>query len=468
MSGDEQSSPLPPPEQPRPHRKLRRTLIIVGTVLGVLLVAAAGGAFALYQKFQQIQIIQLEGLDEPAEGNAPLNILLLGSDSRKGKGMAKYGQDSGRGGQRSDTTILLHLSADRKSALAVSIPRDLWVEQPECAAQYPGEFAKFNNAFDQGGAQCTLTLVEQISGVNVNHVVVVDFNGFKEMIDAMGGVEICLNNPIHDSDSLLDLPAGTTVVNGDRALAFVRARKSVGDGSDIGRIKRQQAFLSAAVRKVTEPSFLLNPGRVYGMVDTATRSLTVSQGLDGLLPMKNLVDSVRGMKPSEVTFVTMPFTYRDDMANVDPDTKAAQPIWDAITNDTPWPPPATVAADGKKLTVALDDVWLDVVNGSRGAISDRKLTTQLEDAGFHVNSVSSGSGRDATTVKHAIGLADSARTAATATSAQTTQDDNLAGVKLLVGEDWTGVKGDLVIGKPKSNTDDTGTPTKADEVICAN
>lgn len=469
MSG-EAGTPLPPPETPKPHRRLRRTLIIVATVLGVVLVAAAGGAYALYQKFQQIKIIQVEGLDAPAADDSPLNILLLGSDSRKGKGMAKYGLDSGRSGQRSDTTILLHISGDRTRALAVSIPRDLWVQQPDCARQYPGEFAKFNNAFDQGGAACTVKLVEQISGVDVNHVVVVDFNGFKQMIDAMGGVEVCLNNPIHDADSLLDLPAGTTVVSGDRALAFVRARKTVGDGSDIGRIKRQQAFLSAAVRKVTDPGFLLNPARTYSLIDTATQALTVSQGLDGVIPMKNLLDSVRAIKPSDVTFVTMPFIYRDDLANVDPDEAAAQPIWDAINNDTAWPPPVTVAADGEKVTVAPGDIWLNVVNGSRGEVGDNRLARQLKDAGFNINSMSTGSGRKETKVEYATGLEDSARTTGTATSAPFELDEAGSGVTLRVGQNWTGVRTDLVIGKRKTGGGDNATdsPTKADEVVCAN
>lgn len=466
MSGDVEQSTLPTPETPRKHRKLRRTLIIGGTILGVLLVAAAGGAFALYQKFQQIKIIQVEGLDTPAEEDAPLNILLLGSDSRKGKNMAKYGLDAGREGQRSDTTILLHISGDRSNALAVSIPRDLWVEQPSCAAQYRGEYAKFNNAFDQGGAACTLQLVEQITDVDVNHVVVVDFNGFKAMIDAIGGVEVCVKEPIHDPDSLLDLPAGTTTVTGDQALAFVRARKTVGDGSDIGRIKRQQLFLSAAIRKVSDPSFLLNPGRVYTLLDTATQALTVSQGLDGVGPMRNLVDSVRGIRPSDVTFVTTPFVYREDGANVDLDSDAAQPLWDAMNNDTPWPPPVTVAADGQKLTVAPKDIWVTVVNASGGTVTDDEIRVQLEDAGFNLDSSSDGGSRATTKVRYPTGLQDSARTVAYATSSQATQDDRVGGVTIVVGKDWTGVKTDLVVAKPKSTTEDS--TTKADQVVCAN
>lgn len=462
----EQPEPAQPPDQPKRRHRLRNTLIIVGVVLALLVGAGVATAVVLFRKLDQITIIDIPGAEAPAE-HEPVNILLLGSDSRAGKGNKRYGLDAGRGGKRSDTTILLHISADRSRALAVSIPRDLWVAQPKCAAPAGTYYDKFNNAFDAGGAACTRDLVQQISGVNINHVVIVDFAGFKELIDAMDGVEVCLNSPIHDQDSELDLPAGTSVVSGEQALGFVRARKTVGDGSDIGRIKRQQVFLSAAIRKVTAPSFLLNPARTYELMDVATRSLTVSQGLDGLLPMKQLADSVRSIKPEDITFVTMPFVYRDDMANVDPDTAAALPIWDAMKNDTPWPPPVTVAADGKKLTVAPKDIWVTVVNRSGGRVADRMIARQLEAAHFNVNGITQNRARGITEVQSAPDFDDSARTLAYATGAQSVSGDS-EGVTLVVGKDWRGVKSDMMIAKPKSQADPTQEPTRANQVVCAN
>lgn len=467
---DEQSGAPVPGQQPgltRGHPRLRRTLIVVGSVAAVLFVLAGAGAYALYTRFQQIDVIQVPGADTETAANEPMSILLLGSDSRSGRNAkARYGLDAGRDGERSDTTILLHISADRTNALAVSIPRDLWVEQPACATDTDGYYAKFNNAFSAGGAACTRELVQQITGVHVNHVVVVDFAGFKDMVDAMGGVEVCLNNPIHDTDALLDLPAGTTVITGERALAFVRARKSVGDGSDIGRIKRQQAFLSAAIRKVTSPSFLLNPAQVYGLLDTATSSLTVSQGLDGVMKMKDLADSVRNISPSDITFVTLPFTYREDGANVELDADQAEPIFAAIREDTPWPPPVTVGPDGKKLTVAPADITVDVVNASGGVVSSQRVTRQLAAAGFEVGTVTTATAAATTEVRS--GDAEAARTVAYATNSLAVTATG-GSVTVVVGGDWSGVSTDIVVTKHKpSDEPGSGSITKADQVICAN
>lgn len=474
MSGDPAAPTLPPPGPPsvpdRPQRRRRwpRVLLIIGIVLAVLAIAAGAGAYVLYQKMGQITVIPVPGAEAAPVDDAPVDILLMGTDDRTGKGNRGYGLDAGRSTKRSDTTILLHISADRSRALAVSIPRDLWVKQPDCTGEWAGQYAKFNNAFEAGGAACTHKLVEQITGIDVNHVVVVDFNGFKNMVDAMGGVEVCLERPVQDWEAKLDLPAGKTVVNGEQALGFVRARKSLGDGSDIGRIQRQQSFLSAAIRKVTDSQLLLNPARVYRMIDTATSSLTVSSGLDSVSAMKSMADSVRAVKPEDVTFVTLPFTYRSDLANVDLDTAAAKPILDAIKNDTPYPPEVTKDAQGEKLTVAPEDITVNVVNASGGVVATKDITRQLNAGGFVVGQRSRDAAEPTTHVSHGSGLSDSARTLAYATDATSLTDSSASGVTLVVGENWTGVKDGIVVAKPKDTSgNDTAAPTRADKVICA-
>ncbi len=474
MSGQPAAPSIPPPGPPgpmsAPSRKRRwpKVLLIIGIVLAVLAALAGVGAYLLVQKVGQITVIGVPGTEAAPVEDEPVNILLMGTDDRTGKGNRGYGLDSGRTTKRSDTTILLHLSADRSRALAVSIPRDLWVEQPECTGpDWAGQYAKFNNAFEQGGAACTSQLVKDVTGLPVDHVIVVDFNGFKQMVDAMGGVEVCLEHPVDDVESKLKLPAGKTVVNGEQALAFVRARKSLGDGSDIGRIQRQQAFLSAAIRKGTDNELLLNPARVYEMIDVATRSLTVSSGLDGLGPMKTMADSVRAVKPSDITFVTLPFTYRTDLANVDLDRAAAAPILAAMKNDTPYPPPPTVDQDGNKLTVAPADITVQVVDSSGGSVRMNEVTRQLKAAGFLVGDVTRGKKTATSRVVHPPDLAEAARTLAYATDAVSVSDNEAWAVSLEVGRDWTGVKQDIVVVKPKSTGNDTAHPTKADKVICA-
>ncbi len=480
MTGPELPPPTTPPvtppdptgaPTPPPRRKSRwpKILTIVAIVIAVLLVGTAAGAYVLMQKMGQITVIGVPGTEAEPVADKPVNILLMGTDDRTGKGNRGYGLDSGRTTKRSDTTILLHLSGDRSRAIALSIPRDLWVEQPPCTgADWAGSYAKFNNAFQQGGAACTATLVKEITGLPVNHVVVVDFNGFKEMVDAMGGVEVCLEHPVNDAESKLKLPAGKTVVSGEQALAFVRARKTLGDGSDIGRIQRQQAFLSAAIRKVTDTQLLLNPARVFEMIDVATKSLTVSSGLDGIGPMRTMAESVRSVKPGDITFVTLPFVYRTDLANVDLDPVAAAPILKAMRDDTPYPPPATVAADGKKLTVPPADLSVRVVDTSHGQVSMKRVQQDLERAGFGVAEVVRGrAGSGDTQVVYPRGEKEAGRTLAYAADAPLRSGTDLWTLTLQVGADYSGIKDDAVAAKVDTSGNTTAHPTKADKVVCA-
>ncbi|MYR96444.1 LytR family transcriptional regulator [Streptomyces sp. SID4937] len=236
------------------------------------------------------------------------NILLIGSDSRAGDN-SKYGRDDG-GSQRSDTTILLHLAADRKSATAVSLPRDLMVEVPSCRTgddkESREQFTQFNSAFELGGTACTIRTVERLTGIRVDHHMVVDFNGFKDMVDAVDGVEICLKEPIDDKDAHLELPAGRQTLNGEEALGYVRARKTLGDGSDTERMERQQKFLGALVNKMQSNGVLLNPTRLYPVLDAATKSLTTDPGLDSLRDLYDLVRSMRDVPTDQVQFLTVP------------------------------------------------------------------------------------------------------------------------------------------------------------------
>lgn len=236
------------------------------------------------------------------------NILLIGSDSRAGRANRRYGRDSGT--ERSDTTILLHLSAERRSATAVSIPRDLMVDVPGCRSRDGTRtepmFAMFNYAFQKGGSACTIRTVERLTDIRIDHHVVVDFHGFKKMVDAVDGVEICLAKPIDDKAAKLRLPAGKVTLNGEQALGYVRARKSLGDGSDTDRMERQQRFLAALVHKVQSNNVLLNPVRLYPVLDAATSSLTTDPALASLRGLYELARGVRDIPTERVQFLTVP------------------------------------------------------------------------------------------------------------------------------------------------------------------
>ncbi|MFF3698574.1 LCP family protein [Streptomyces sp. NPDC002221] len=327
------------------------------TALGVSVVvlAAAGTGWWFYRKLDgniQTDTTAAHELDK-YEHDRPAavvhdaqNLLLIGSDSRAGNNSA-YGRDDG-GSQRSDTTILLHLAADRRSATAVSLPRDLMADIPACGRPDGGstkaQFAQFNSAFEIGGAACTIRTVEKMTGVRIDHHIVVDFNGFKDMVDAVDGVEVCLKDPVDDRQAHLKLPAGRQTLHGEQALGFVRSRHGFGDGSDTQRMDRQQQFLGSLMKKVQSNGVLLNPARLYPVLDAATKSLTTDPGLNTLGDLYDLVRSMRDIPTENIRFLTVPrqpYAYdgnRDELVQPDADrlfkqVRDDQPIKVAAATD---------------------------------------------------------------------------------------------------------------------------------------
>ncbi|MEV5313633.1 LCP family protein [Streptomyces sp. NPDC052610] len=299
-------------------RRRRRRWIRCGT-LGVtaVVVVAVGTASVIYAKLDgnitpdeaaAAELARYERERPTALVRDARNILVIGSDSRSGDDNGRYGRDSGT--ERSDTAILLHLAAGRRSATAVSIPRDLMVDVPDCrrpdGSRTEPMFAMFNYAFESGGSACSVRTLEQLTGIRIDHHIVVDFTGFKKMVDAVDGVRICLKEPIHDKAAKLRLPAGTVTLNGEQALGYVRARKSLGNGSDTDRMERQQRFLAALVNKVRGNDVLLNPVKLYPVLDAATSALTTDPGLASLRGLYQLVRGLRDIPTEQVQFLTVP------------------------------------------------------------------------------------------------------------------------------------------------------------------
>ncbi|MBJ6638960.1 LCP family protein [Streptomyces sp. DHE7-1] len=290
-----------------------------GTALGVtaFLMASSGVGWVVYAKLNgnitadeaaAAELARYERERPTSLVRGAQNILLIGSDTRAGRGNREYGRDVGS--ERSDTTILLHLAADRRSATAVSLPRDLMVDIPGCrrtdGSRSEPVFAMFNRAFQVGGSACSVRTVEKLTGIRVDHHMVVDFNGFKEMVDAVDGVRVCLREPIDDEAARLRLPAGKVTLDGEQALGYVRARKSLGNGSDTDRIDRQQQFLGALVNKVQSNGVLLNPVKLYPLLDAATSSLTTDPELASLRGLYQLVRGLRDIPTEHVQFLTVP------------------------------------------------------------------------------------------------------------------------------------------------------------------
>ncbi|WP_031138458.1 MULTISPECIES: LCP family protein [Streptomyces] len=329
----------------RRHR--RRWARITAFGVTALLVAAGGIGWAVYAKLSgnitpdeaaAAELARYEKERPTSLVKDARNILLIGSDSREGSDNARYGRDSGT--ERSDTTILLHLSAGRDSATAVSLPRDLMVDLPGCrrpdGSRSSPRFAMFNQAFQLGGSACTIRTVEKLTDIRVDHHVVVDFHGFKAMVDAVDGVEVCLREPIDDRAAKLRLPAGRVTLDGEEALGYVRARKTLGDGSDTERMERQQRFLGALVNEVRSNDVLLNPAKLYPVLDAATSSLTTDPELASLRGLYELVRGLRDIPMEQVQFLTVPresYVYdanRDQL--VEP---AAERLFERLRTDTP-------------------------------------------------------------------------------------------------------------------------------------
>ncbi|RAG87499.1 LytR family transcriptional regulator [Streptacidiphilus pinicola] len=326
----------------------RRLAFWLSLGLGTMLLLAVGTVWLGYTKLNgNIHADTLTdrllgpGSSRPTQVNSAQNILIIGSDSRAGAN-AVYGAAVGA---RSDTTILLHIAGDRRRAVAVSLPRDAVVDVPACTLPNgtvdPAYTGIFDSAFEKGGTACTIRTVERLTDIRIDHFVVADFTGFKKMVDAVGGVEVCLAQPVVDKDAELDLPAGRQTLDGEQALGFVRARYALGDGSDTQRMGRQQDFLSSLVRKVDSSGVLLNPTRLYPLLDAATSALTVDPGLDSLSKLYDLTSSLSNLPAGRVTFLTAP---REPYAHDRNRDQLKQPEADELFRQLRDDVPVTVAA----------------------------------------------------------------------------------------------------------------------------
>ena len=334
-------------EAPRHKGHLSRRRKITNWVLiglCVVLVIASTAFVIAYKKLEgninAISINDALGDDRPetvdVEGpKKPLNVLVMGSDNRDGTNIG--GDTPGL----SDTTILLHLSADRSRAFGVSIPRDAMVERPECQTKngkktVPGGLTQFNAAYAVGGPACTIKTVEKITDVRIDHFVVINFVGFKEMVNAINGVKVCVPEEVNDEIGHIHLPAGTYKVNGSQALDYVRVRHGIGaETGDIGRMKRQQAFIAAMVEKVVSKGTLANPVRLYRFLDAATQSLTTDTGFAHLKELASLGSSLKNIGLDNIQFLTVPnepYTEDPNRLQLAPEAKR---LWQKIRHDRP-------------------------------------------------------------------------------------------------------------------------------------
>jgi LCP family protein required for cell wall assembly len=343
-AGDPASPPGGTPSQDAPpsrHPRRRKVLIWTASIMAGVVALAAIGIFLLYRHLNgNIQQRDISGLlgSQPVDLHPQAeNILLIGSDSRFGESAA-FGRNLTT--DQSDTMMVIHIAANRQWAEVMSLPRDSWVSIPACKMgngqmSAPRHY-KINEAFALGnldgnntalGVACTVKTVEQNTGIYIDHFVVVNFTGFENMVAALGGVRECNTQAINDPRSGLKLSAGHHMLTPAQALAYVRARYTLGDGSDLERITRQQAFMSSLVQRVK--SKLLNPVAIYRFLDAATKSLTIDTKLGGVTGLYDLASSLRNLPSRKVAFFTLPTYPRSDVVPGD----TANVLWKQPQDD---------------------------------------------------------------------------------------------------------------------------------------
>jgi LCP family protein required for cell wall assembly len=371
----------------QPKSRKKKALLWTGGVTAFVVVAAAVGAYLVYQHFDSnLNTVDIGGAGTGGfKKDQAVNLLVIGTDKRSGEGNESYGDKNSVG--HADTTILFHVSKDRTNATALSIPRDLITSIPTCETKtsegtkdIPGtRKTRFNESLGQFGRDpgCTMRTVKELTGVTVDHFMMADFNAVKTMTTAVGGVEVCLAKDIKDKDSKLNLTAGKHVVEGEQALAFVRTRHSVGFGGDLSRIEIQQQFLSSLIRKMKSSDTLSSPSKMWDLAEAATKALTVDDGIGKISRLRDLGMELSKVDPKNITFATVPVVDNTDGATVLLNEAKAEPLFSMIQNDTSLTEVKQQQQDAKNkqqgllkgTRAAASEVRVAVFNGSdtRGA-----------------------------------------------------------------------------------------------------
>lgn len=440
----------PPPPRPPRRRRLARILAWTACLLSALILLVSVGGYVVIHNL--VSNFHKTG-QLPGGGKAALHgttYLLVGSDSRAGLSRAEQQRlrtGSGDYGNHSDTMILAHISPRNGGhATLVSLPRDSLVEVPEFTDSkgtvHPKHRSKLNAAYSLGGPALTVKTIQNATGVHIDHYVEINFTGFLKMVDAIGGVDVCISKAVAanlpDKDSGLDLPAGKSHIQGKQALAYVRARH-IYPNQDLGRVQAQQKFIGAMIRQILSAGTISNPIRIKHLLDAVGNSITTDPGFTS----KNLFDlatSLRNFSPKKVTFTTVPVAdanYRVPGlgSTLLWDIPAAQALFTAINQDRP----VGDSRDDKTLKPA--QVTVQVLNGSGIAGLGSKTKRALERSGF----VSAGSAKtapapaDRTTIRYSGSEAAAKTLAKAVPGAAFSKVDGLGDtVELIIGKDFSG------------------------------
>jgi LCP family protein required for cell wall assembly len=329
------------------------------------------------------------------------------------------------------------------------------VQLPQCTSHsgstIPAHLGMINESFNNGGAGCTWRTIESLTKIRIDHFAKVDFSGFKRVVDALGGVEICLPQRVDDKDSKLHLSAGRPIVKGDQALAYVRNRHGLGDGSDLGRIKRQQKFLGAVVKKATSNGTLTSPSKLYSFLDAATKSVTTDKDFT-VDEMKKVAGSVQGMSAGKVQFITVPWeAYAPDPNRIQWRQPDADNLFAAVRSDNKIQQPAKT----KQASMPPAQIKVRVLNGTGTPGLAQRVGDQLTARGYTVVGIGTAPARPSQTeLRYGTGADQQAAALAQVAPGDTPAADTSAApgvVNLILGADWQGLKGTQPAAIPKSS-----------------
>ncbi|MER5198829.1 LCP family glycopolymer transferase [Streptomyces sp. NPDC002755] len=501
-----------PPEEPAANRRGRRpvkkkskakkVLLWTGGIMAFVLVGTAGAAY-LYLEHLNDNITSVSDDGASTGGfskDKAINLLVIGTDKRTGSGNEGYG-DSGSVGH-ADTTILLHVSKDRTNATALSIPRDLIVDVPDCETKQEDGSTKvikgtdnvrFNTSLGQDNRtpSCTVRTVTELTGIQADNFMVADFNAVKTLTTAVGGVEVCLAKDIDDEDSHLKLSKGTHTIEGEQALAFVRTRHSVGFGGDLSRIELQQQFLSALMRKLKSNDTLSSPTKMIKLAEAGTKALTVDSQLDTIDKLKDLGLELGKLNVKNLTFTTVPVVDNPAekvAATVVVNTSTAPTVFQMIKDDVSFTEVKEQAAASKNAAAAAaaarlkgtqsaaSAVRVQVMNGGAPAGSAQETLNWLQNDEGVTKSENAGNAPaelSKTTLEYAPDQADQARKLAAVMGLPGTalkpgksveNSQGLPTMTLTLGKDFKGAGVSLTA---PTTVPDTVQKSTADKVECA-
>lgn len=472
-----------------------RALQVVAIALVAALVCAVG--VVAVSLFRLQSNVATEPLNLSTDGEEqlpvdlsrdPVQILIIGSDTRAGQGGETGEVDEEA---KADVMMLMTMSGDRSNVTMVSFPRDLLVPLPACEDPETGEtsepvgLGQLNSSLSNGGPGCTVAAINELTGLQIDHFMMADFNAVTELSKAVGGVEVCVNQAVEDEYSGLQLPAGTSEIEGEQALAFLRTRHAFGTGGDEGRIRAQQSFLASLARKVKEEGTLSNIPRLYSIAEAVTRNLTVDDGLGEIPELLKLAGRLQEVDLGNVAFVTAPVVpYEPDINRLVLDEDRAEDLFAALRADrditepveeptptesaSPSAPPSTTTPEPPvepEPTPTPEDLGFDpalvpitVVNASGEADRGEELQEILLAEGYAQAAVADGADRPATQLFVGPGYEGIAPVVAELfglTDVQIIPSGTTVGLELSVGSDFTegsSIKAQRVTGDLRGQT----------------